>query len=186
MRTGWLPDRSPLTILTGKWGDITVLFDGDDPAVPQPDFIDISAVVLKFKQDPAAVIKAQAQLQPNVVVPDRPIDFNMISPKPWPRSSALRTAISTEFQVRVHARRRWRAVRRRAATTSTVRPGYASVVSAPTPAEDLRRRLSDWKGVVVPTGSRLRNSSSRRCARILNSNSRPALRACRFSGQRCD
>ena len=56
MRTGWLPDRSPLTILTGKWGDITVLFDGDDPAVPQPDFIDISAVVLKFKQDPAAVI----------------------------------------------------------------------------------------------------------------------------------
>ena len=33
----------------------------------------------KFTQDPAAVIKAQAQLQPNVVFADRPISFKDIA-----------------------------------------------------------------------------------------------------------
>jgi len=70
---------APLTIVTGKFGDVTSLFAEDDPGVPQPDFNDISAVVAKFTGDPSAVIKAQAQLQPNVVFPDRAVDFKDIA-----------------------------------------------------------------------------------------------------------
>jgi len=70
---------APLTIETGKWGDVTLLFEGDEPGVAQPDFIDIAALVAKFTEYPTAVIKAQAQLQPNVVIPDRPVDFKDIA-----------------------------------------------------------------------------------------------------------
>jgi hypothetical protein len=66
-------------IRTGKWGDVVSLFEGDDPGAPQPDFIDVSAIVAKFMADPAAPIKAQAQLQPNIVFPARPIDFKDIA-----------------------------------------------------------------------------------------------------------
>ena len=47
--------------------------------MPQPDFIDVAGVVSKFLQEPAAPIKALAQLQPNVALPDRPVDFRDIS-----------------------------------------------------------------------------------------------------------
>ncbi len=69
----------PLLLSTGKWGDVGPLFAGDDPGAPQPDFNDIAGVVKKFTADPAAPIKAHAQLQPNVVLPDRPIDFKDIA-----------------------------------------------------------------------------------------------------------
>ncbi len=58
---------------------LTGLFEGDDPGAPQPDFVDISAVVAKFTGEPGAVIKAQAQLQPNVVFPNRTVDFRDIA-----------------------------------------------------------------------------------------------------------
>jgi len=69
----------PLTITTGKWGDVAPLFDGDDPNAPQPDFNDISALVQKFLAAPGAPIKAFAQLRPNRPFPDRPIDFKDIA-----------------------------------------------------------------------------------------------------------
>ncbi len=68
-----------LWISTAKYGDITPLYHGDDPTAPQPDFNDIAAMVEKFQATPGAPIKAVAQLQPNCVFPDRPIDFNDIA-----------------------------------------------------------------------------------------------------------
>jgi len=69
---------SPITLSTGKFGDVWPLFD--DPAnPPQPDFNDIAATVRKFVATPDAPIKAVAQLQPNVVFPNRPIDFKDIA-----------------------------------------------------------------------------------------------------------
>jgi len=72
-----LSEVTPLD--TGKWGDVVSLFDGDDPGAPQPDFADIAAVVQKFLALPTAPIKAYAQLQPNVVFPDRWVDFKDIA-----------------------------------------------------------------------------------------------------------
>jgi len=70
---------APLPVLTGKWGDVTTPFDGEEPGVLQPDFKDISAVVQKFQSSPTAPIKALAQLQPNVVFPMRSISFKDIA-----------------------------------------------------------------------------------------------------------
>jgi len=69
----------PLLLNTAHWGDVGPLYDGDDPGAPQPDFNDIAAAVGKFLADPDAPIKAQAQLQPNVVLPDRSINFKDIA-----------------------------------------------------------------------------------------------------------
>jgi len=69
----WSP---PLTIVTAKFGD---LVDPFAPEPQQPDFKDIAACVSKFVWAPTAPIKAVAQLQPNVVFPDRPIDFKDIA-----------------------------------------------------------------------------------------------------------
>ena len=69
----------PLASVTGRFGDVAPLFEGDDPAAPQPDFNDIAATVQKFLAAPGAPIKAMAQLQPNVVFPDRSIDFKDIA-----------------------------------------------------------------------------------------------------------
>ena len=55
------------------------LYHGDDPTALQPDFNDIAAMVQKFLAAPGAPIKAVAQLQPNCVFPDRPIDFKDIA-----------------------------------------------------------------------------------------------------------
>jgi len=70
---------TPTTFGTGKWGDTAPLYDGDDPGAPQPDFNDIAAVVGKFLADPAAPIKALSQLQPNVVLADRSVNFKDIA-----------------------------------------------------------------------------------------------------------
>jgi len=65
---------------TGAWGDVVEPFDdGPGPNPVEPDFTDINSVVLKFLADPSAPPKAQAQLQPNIVFPGRPIDFRDIS-----------------------------------------------------------------------------------------------------------
>ncbi len=68
-----------LNSVTGHWGDVRSLFQGDDPSAPQPDFKDVSAVVKKFTADPTAPIKAFAQLQPNTALPTRPVDFKDIA-----------------------------------------------------------------------------------------------------------
>lgn len=68
---------APLTITTATYGDIVTPFDGSGPV--QPDFGDITAMVSKFLAEAGAPIKAVAQLQPNIVYPHRPIDFNDIS-----------------------------------------------------------------------------------------------------------
>lgn len=65
------------TVNTGAWGDVVRPFIVDSQ--PQPDFTDIAAIVSKFLADPAAPPKADVQLVPNVVLPNRPIDFNDIS-----------------------------------------------------------------------------------------------------------
>ena len=70
---------APLDARTGKWGDVVALFDGDDPTAPQPDFIDIAAVVDKFTAEPDAPIKAAAQLQPNTAIASRPVSFKDIA-----------------------------------------------------------------------------------------------------------
>ena len=67
------------TIMTGRWGDVAPLFDGEDPGAPQPDFNDIAAIVKKFLGDPSAPRKSRAQLVPNTVLPDRPVDFKDIA-----------------------------------------------------------------------------------------------------------
>jgi len=67
-----------ILLTTGKFGDVWPLFDA--PANPaQPDFNDIAALVRKFLGSHDAPIKAVGQLQPNVVFPDRAIDFRDIA-----------------------------------------------------------------------------------------------------------
>jgi len=70
---------APLVVVTGVWGDVAPLFDGDDPGAPQPDFNDISSVVRKFLASPDAPIKASAQLQPDVVSPNHQVNFKDIA-----------------------------------------------------------------------------------------------------------
>jgi len=94
---------APLAANTGRWGDMSPPFAGQDGST-QPDFGDIAACVRKFRAEgsrcggissgtlcasdadcgadiclPIAPIKAQAQLQPNVVHPDRAINFKDIA-----------------------------------------------------------------------------------------------------------
>jgi len=63
---------------TGAWGDtVSPFFMPGGTA--QPDFNDIAGTVSKFLAVPGAPIKALAQLQPNVVFPDRPVDFKDVA-----------------------------------------------------------------------------------------------------------
>ncbi len=68
----------PLMITTARFGDITEPFFMNIGDI-QPDFRDITAAVQKFLGEPTAPIKAVAQIQPNLVFPDRPIDFKDIN-----------------------------------------------------------------------------------------------------------
>jgi len=68
-----------ITVITGTWGDVRPPFAGEGTVAAQPDFNDIAAVVQKFTGAPTAPIKPVAQLQPNVVFPDRSIDFKDIA-----------------------------------------------------------------------------------------------------------
>jgi len=69
----------PIEPPTGLFGDVVPPF-ADDPGAPaQPDFNDIAGIVQKFVAAPTAPIKAFAQLQPNVALADRLIDFKDIA-----------------------------------------------------------------------------------------------------------
>lgn len=69
----------PLTVATARWGDIT----GDCSVNPctRPDgtidYVDIAAVVDKFRNLPPAPIKARADLAP--AVPDRIVDMDDVA-----------------------------------------------------------------------------------------------------------
>lgn len=65
-----------LTVYTAGWGD--VIDPSHSPTQP-PNFGDISAIVNKFKGIEGAVIKARAQLHPNVPDPSVSINFADIS-----------------------------------------------------------------------------------------------------------
>jgi len=69
----------PLEVTTLPWGDIVEPWFDNIEGVPQPDFKDISSVVAKFQALPTSITKARAQLQPNCVLPWRPIDFKDIA-----------------------------------------------------------------------------------------------------------
>jgi len=64
--------------VTLKFGDCAPLFEGPGNP-PQPDFNDIAALVNKFLALPEGPPKYRCQLQPNVVFPERPIDFRDIA-----------------------------------------------------------------------------------------------------------
>ena len=68
----------PLVLHTAVWADVVAPY-AEPLGPPQPDFSDIAAVVDKFLSDPTAPSKAHAQLQPNNVFPERPIDFRDIA-----------------------------------------------------------------------------------------------------------
>jgi hypothetical protein len=70
----------PLTIETQKFGDVWPVWDFEQISA-QPDFNDIAALVQKFMATGPlfAPLKAVCQLQPNIVFPDRPIDFKDIA-----------------------------------------------------------------------------------------------------------
>ena len=61
-----------LLLTTAHWGDVVAPFNPPDPRT-QPDFIDISALVDKFRNLPGAPLRAQVDLEPEV--PDQIIDF---------------------------------------------------------------------------------------------------------------
>ncbi len=69
---------SPLSVSTGKWGDAVDPFFGPGTEL-QPDFKDISGIVAKFLGTSSAPIKASAQLRPNVVFPNRSVNFKDIA-----------------------------------------------------------------------------------------------------------
>jgi len=62
---------------TARWGDVAEPYHGF--GTPQPDFNDISAEVSAFLSDADSPGKARAQLQPDVVFPNRAVDFRDIS-----------------------------------------------------------------------------------------------------------
>jgi len=71
---------TPAPVTTAKYGDIVApLDDGPGPNPTQPDLNDISACVDKFLAAPGAPEKYRAQLQPNVVFPNRAINFKDVS-----------------------------------------------------------------------------------------------------------
>ena len=67
-----------LTLLTTRWGDVTAPFNPPDTST-QPDFVDVSAIVDKFKNVPGALSKVRVQLQPRVPNPNDDISFLDIS-----------------------------------------------------------------------------------------------------------
>jgi len=72
----------PVLCETGKWGDTSPLYAS--PAnPPQPDFGDIAGAISAFLgrggSGYGAAGKVDAQLQPNVVLPDRPVNFKDIA-----------------------------------------------------------------------------------------------------------
>ena len=67
-----------LSVVTGAWGDVVTPFAADGGS-PQPDFTDIASLVDKFQALATAPSKPRAQLTPNSVRPNFPIDFSDIA-----------------------------------------------------------------------------------------------------------
>jgi len=65
---------APITVHGAKFGDIVEPFEGPGVA-SQPDALDMVAAVLKFLAAPSSPSKTQAQLLPDTVWPDRPVDL---------------------------------------------------------------------------------------------------------------
>lgn len=65
---------APYTIGASQWGDVVAPFAG--PGLTQPDFVDITTIVDKFRNTLDAPSKAVVDLYPNL--PDQVIDFNDI------------------------------------------------------------------------------------------------------------
>ncbi len=64
---------SALRVTTGRYGDVRAPFNPPDNS-PQPDGVDVSSLVNKFKGLPGAPSKTAAQLQPNVPDPNVSVD----------------------------------------------------------------------------------------------------------------
>jgi len=74
--------EAPTIMHTARWGDLVADFCQPGPGncpTTQPDFVDISGVVDKFKSTPTSVIRARAQLQPQVPVLTDSVSFLDIS-----------------------------------------------------------------------------------------------------------
>ncbi|MGD2108804.1 MAG: S8 family serine peptidase [Phycisphaerae bacterium] len=64
----------PFTVITPEWGDVVAPFAA--PGLDQPDFVDITTIVDKFKNESGAPSKAVVDLSPDL--PNQVIDFNDI------------------------------------------------------------------------------------------------------------
>ncbi|MBI1826003.1 MAG: proprotein convertase P-domain-containing protein [Planctomycetes bacterium] len=71
---------SDLSMSTGRWGDVIAPFQVPDPALlSQPNVSDITAIVDKFKDRPAALVKPRAQLQGNSVNPANALSISDVA-----------------------------------------------------------------------------------------------------------
>jgi len=68
-----------LDVITSPWGDVVEPYFDNPDGGAQPDFTDIAGVVAKFLAEPGSPLKVAAQLQPDCVMPWRPIDFRDIA-----------------------------------------------------------------------------------------------------------
>jgi hypothetical protein len=66
---------APLQVMTGRYGDMVARFNPPDPST-QPDAIDVTQLVNKFKNVPGSPSKPIAQLQPNL--PEFNADINAL------------------------------------------------------------------------------------------------------------
>jgi hypothetical protein len=66
VETGCGSTVGPVSMFTRRWGDMSPSFEDGNAPLTQPDAIDISVVVNKFKSLPGAPVKSIAQVQPNL------------------------------------------------------------------------------------------------------------------------
>jgi len=76
--TSWPCFSSPASIVTGTFGDVAPPYEVSLVST-QPDFSDIAMVVEKFVGAPTALSKVYIQLVPNVVLPERAVNFKDIA-----------------------------------------------------------------------------------------------------------
>ena len=89
-QSGGVASPTGLTIRTSRWCDVVDEFcEPSNCPTTQPDFVDISAVVDKFKGVPTAPIRARAQLQPRVPDLTSSVVFSTFR-RAWTRSRGSR------------------------------------------------------------------------------------------------
>jgi hypothetical protein len=62
-----LARSAPVEIRTRRWGDVAVPFQAPAPPLTQPNGLDVTTLVNKFRNLPGAPSRAVVQLQPNVI-----------------------------------------------------------------------------------------------------------------------